>query len=81
MSHRRLGDVRHNGRRYFNLQNLNKVSDGHYTVEYRGEVYKIEGGKALGGGSREWFLSGPYLEKGVNCTSIADALRLLDEGF
>ena len=65
-------------RYYRNLRDFSQVSPGKFTVLRGGNTYTIEGGKNLGGSSRDWFLSGPGFDNNIICSSISDALRLLD---
>ena len=65
-------------RRYLNLYDFKEVAPGKFTVRRSGGTYRIEGGKRLGGSTRDWFLSGPGLDADVPCKSIVDALRLVD---
>jgi hypothetical protein len=69
-----------NGRsRYFeHLSNLERVTRSTWTVERAGRVYRIEGGKHAGGTRREWFVDGGGFTGSINCTSLMDALRMLD---
>jgi hypothetical protein len=66
------------GRLYLNLGDFAQVAPGRFTVARGGEVYRIEGGRSLGGSRSEWFVEGPALGGAVRCASVADALRLLD---
>jgi len=65
-------------RRYHNLHDFAQVEAGKYTVRRGGNTYRVEGGRKLGGTAHEWFLSGPGFDHDVPCSSLADALRLLD---
>lgn len=70
-----------NGRtRYFdNLNGLEKVSPSTYIV-YRHEVkYRIEGGKHAGGTKNEWFVDTAEWSNPIFCTSLMDALNLLEK--
>ena len=73
------GRFKINGRLYFFgiLSNLTRVSKSLWTVERRGVEYRIEGGRHAGGTSREWWLDGPQFNGSIDCTSLVDALRLL----
>jgi hypothetical protein len=71
--------IKVNGRsRFFpNLEGFNRIRDGAFEVKRGICLWLIEGGKSLGGGSRDWFLSGPGYTKPIPCTSVMDALNLL----
>jgi hypothetical protein len=73
-------EVRVNGRLFFfyHLSNLKRVSRSRWTVERHGVEYRIEGGKAAGGTSRDWWLDGPGWDKSIDCTSLVDALKCLE---
>ena len=66
------------GRTYYRLSNLKQISPGKYTVKFNNDTYHIDGGLKLGGSANEWFLSGPEIKEYIDCKSVADALRLLD---
>jgi len=63
---------------YDNLYDFTQVAPGKFTVRRGQNVYRIEGGKRIGGSRRDWFLEGPDLSS-TPCTSIHDALRLVSE--
>ncbi len=78
--YRAPGQFRINRRLYFfdRLTNLKQVSKSRWTVERRGVEYRIEGGRHAGGTSREWWLDGPQFNGSIDCTSLVDALRVLE---
>lgn len=65
--------------RFFDhLENFQKISLSTYIV-YRNDVeYRIEGGKHAGGTRREWFVDSANWTKAIFCTSLMDALRMID---
>ena len=69
-----------NGRTHYStiLSNFEKHRKGVYSVYRRNVVYMIEGGKALGGSRTDWFITGDGFNKPVICTSIMDAIRVLE---
>ena len=77
---KKLGGMQVNGRvHYFTfLSNLKRISRSRWTVERRGVEYHIEGGRHAGGSRREWRVEGGDFNGPVDCTSLVDALRLLD---
>jgi len=66
------------GKYYSGLSRFKQFAPGRYFVERGSLTYRIEGGKHLGGSSKDWFLSGPYIDGDIQCSSIADALKVLD---
>jgi hypothetical protein len=66
------------GRYYWNLSDFRTVAPGRFEVSRNGNVYQIEGGKSLGGSRADWFVDGPAFNQSIRCTSVRDALRLLD---
>ena len=75
-----LGEMKVNGRRFYfdHLANLKRVSRSRWTVERHGVEYRIEGGRHAGGSRREWFVEGGAFNGPIDCTSLVDALRLLE---
>jgi hypothetical protein len=75
-----LGGIKVNGRIRFydHLVNFKRVNRSTWTVERNGQTYRIEGGRHAGGTSREWFLDGGSFNGSILCTSLVDALRLLE---
>lgn len=63
---------------YERITKIRNVSKGHVEVVFNGNIYKIDGGKSCGGTNREWILSGPAFTSYVNCTSVSDALNILE---
>jgi hypothetical protein len=78
----KLGGINVNGRVkfYSRLTNLKRVSRSTWTVEHTGTglTYRIEGGRHAGGTSREWMLDGGDFTGVIDCTSLVDALHLLE---
>ena len=72
--------IKVNGRIEFTerVSSVRKVRKGIYEAISNNQTYLIEGGRELGGTSRDWFMSGPGFVKHVNCTSVADAIRVLE---
>lgn len=60
------------------LENFSKVSRSTYVVYRNGIKYRIEGGKHAGGTKREWFVDSAEWTKAIFCTSLVDALTMLD---
>lgn len=69
-----------NGRVYFvdHLTDFTKTARNKYTVKRNTTVYTIEGGRHAGGTSREWFVECAEWKKPIVCTSVADAIKMLD---
>lgn len=69
-----------NGRVYFveHLTDFTKVARNKYTVVRNSTVYTIEGGRHAGGTSREWFVECSEWNGPIVCTSIVDAIKMLD---
>lgn len=69
-----------NGRRVYtsHLSNLKKTGRATWTVERYCNTYTIEGGKQAGGTSRDWFVDSPTWNGSIHCTSLVDALRVID---
>jgi hypothetical protein len=72
--------IRVNGRLHFyeHLSNFKRVDKGWYTVEHHGVEYQIEGGKHAGGSRRDWFVTSIDWCEAIGCTSLVDALKMLD---
>ena len=72
--------IKINGRTKFfhGIERVTKVRPGRWDViSFRG-VYRVEGGRAAGGTSREWFVSGPCYDEPLRATSLMDACKLID---
>jgi hypothetical protein len=71
-----------NGRtRFFeHIESVTMDRRGHYTVKsVKGtRTHHVEGGRAAGGSPRDWFLDGDHLNKSIRCTSLMDALRIIN---
>ena len=69
-----------NGRRVYtnHLSTLTKTGHATWTVERYGDKYTIEGGKRAGGRRNEWYVDSPTWNGSAHCTSLVDALRMLD---
>ena len=69
-----------NGRNHYSniLSNFERVRKGVYTVYRRDVEFTIEGGRALGGSRNDWFITGGAFIKPLVCTSIMDAIRVLE---
>jgi hypothetical protein len=72
--------IKINGRvRYYDhLSDFAKLSPSRYAVRRNATEYTIEGGKRAGGTAREWFVDASEWTKPIFCTSLVDALNLLD---
>ena len=70
----------HGRRKYYDhLTDFRKVSKSRYTVKRNGVEYQIEGGRHAGGTSREWWVdTAEWNGKPIDCTSLVDALQLID---
>lgn len=69
-----------NGRTHYfgRIRSLVRTGEGKYKVEgTNGMKFQIEGGRAAGGTSRDWFLDG-FGERSIVCTSIVDALNVIN---
>lgn len=74
-----------NGRkRYFiHVQSVGRTErPGEFLVysDRRDAPFRVEGGKKAGGTRRDWFLEGPGINGAINCTSLMDALNLIESG-
>lgn len=72
-----------NGRHYYLPRLVTVVATGTYSfrVEHRnGETFNVWGGKASGGASNQWYIDGNGQEgrSDIRCTSLVDALKLLN---
>ena len=70
--------VEFRGKSYFRLSSIKAKGPGRVEAVRDGAVYRIEGGRTLGGSRSEWFLSGPEFSSDIPCKSVADALNLLE---
>lgn len=74
--------LRWRGATYRTLQKVEEFKPGHYRVEsfkFDGAPAEVFGGRKAGGGAHEWRLEMPGGSSAIECSSMADALRLLDE--
>ncbi len=73
--------VQVNGRQYFlfHLTSIEKGKDDYAWIvtHQNGEVFEVWGGKASGGGARQWYVEWPN-GGNAKCTSLVDGLKLLD---
>src|SRR5262249_42912554 len=67
------------------LINVNRITDikqdnpGKYTVTTESHgTYTVEGGRHLGGGPRQWFLSGTHIKGDIDVTGLKDAIDLIE---
>ena len=69
----------HGRKHYFSrIRSLTRIGKGRYeVVGVNGMTFNVEGGKAIGGTQRDWFLDGCG-EKAIVCTSLVDALRCIE---
>jgi len=56
---------------------ITKIRPGHWNVERNGVTYHIEGGRAAGGSSRDWFVDG-FGGKAIWTSSLVESLKLID---
>lgn len=72
--------IKVNGRlRFFDhVEALRRVSKSRWVATRHGVEYQIEGGKHAGGTSRDWWVDGANWSGSIDCTSLMDAMRLLD---
>ena len=74
-----MAKIKINGRAYFFGRVISARSVGAaYHVETFHGTYTIDGGKRGGGSRRDWFVTGEHINPAIVCTSVVDALRLLD---
>lgn len=73
-------EFKRNGRtRYFNrITSVTKTGTATWIAVRNGVEYRIEGGKKAGGSARDWFLDAPGWIKSINCTSLVDALNVVE---
>lgn len=57
---------------------VTKTADGRYTIIHDAGTFTVDGGTKLGGSKSEWFLAGPTIADSILCTSVLDALSLLE---
>ena len=72
--------VKINGRHYFvgsEVCAVRKVSAGRFEVTYDRTTFLVIGGRASGGGSREWFVQNKLFfgEQLIPCNSMIAAIR------
>lgn len=61
------------------IAKFERISRAAYRVTMtNGLVFRIEGGRHAGGSSRDWFVDSDRWNGSIHCTSIADALRMLE---
>ena len=74
-----MGTFKINGRTRFyrRITSVQKVKHAFVVATYHGE-YTIDGGKKGGGTRRDWFVEGTNIHPAIACTSVLDALNLLD---
>ncbi len=74
--------IRLNGRKhYYNrIEAFTKVAPGEYAVQRRSfpEPFKVWGGRKSGGSRTDWWLEHPTWAKPITCSSVVDALNLLE---
>ena len=68
-----------NGRKRFfsRIKSMRRAGAAYHVETYHG-AYTIDGGRRCGGSRRDWFVTGQHINKAIACTSIMDALRLLE---
>jgi len=74
-----MATVTVNGRKRFfsRITSVRKVGAAFHVDTFHG-AYTIDGGKRGGGSARDWFVAGKYINPAIACTSVMDALRLLE---
>jgi hypothetical protein len=72
--------IKINGRvRFYNhLSHFRRTSKYEYSVNRYSIPFVIFGGKHSGGRRNEWFVQSAEWDKSIACTSLVDALRLID---
>jgi hypothetical protein len=73
-------EIKVNGRTHHfkRIRSLNRIDLGRYAVSTTIGHFIIEGGRALGGNPRDWFLEGGGWTKAIHCVSVLDALHCID---
>lgn len=68
-----------NGRKRFfsRITSMKRVGAAYHVETFHG-AYTIDGGKRCGGSARDWFVAGKHINPAIACTSVLDALRLLE---
>ena len=72
------------GKAYNKILAIKSVGAGKFEITTRNGVYKLEGGKKLGGSRSDWFLEGPHIgtdSKGrpyMVMKGLMDTLHLLE---
>lgn len=72
------------GKTYDKIKKVEQVAPGKFEITTLNGVYKLEGGKKLGGSRKDWFLEGPHIgvdRQGRNymvVNGLQDALHLLE---
>jgi hypothetical protein len=74
-----MATVTINGRkRHFSrITSVRRVGAAYHVETFHG-TYTIDGGKRCGGSRSDWFVSGAHIRDCISCTSVLDALRLLE---
>ncbi len=62
------------------ITEIEQTRPGHFHGVAQGSKFHIEGGKAAGGSSREWFVSWDGFWQGyIFATSLVEAINLIEE--
>lgn len=74
-----MATVTINGRKRFftRITNVRRVGAAFHVDTFHG-AYTIDGGKRCGGSARDWFVAGEHINPAIACTSVMNALRLLE---
>lgn len=74
-----MATVTINGRKRFfsRITVVRRVHNAYYVNTFHG-AYTIDGGRKLGGSARDWFVEGEHINPAIHCSSVMDALRLLE---
>jgi hypothetical protein len=67
-------------RRYFNrVSAVRLTAPGRYevTTEHHG-TFTVEGGRKAGGSRRDWFLESASWNRPIQCSSLMDAVRVIE---
>lgn len=79
--HNLIPSIKVNGRNVYvnRITEITQTRKGHFEGIAYGSTFKIEGGKAAGGTSRDWFVEWDQGWNGsINATSLVDAIKLIE---
>jgi hypothetical protein len=74
-----MATVTINGRKRFfsRITAVRRIKNAYHVDTFHG-AYTVDGGKGAGGSRRDWFVQGEHINPAIGCTSVMDALKLLD---